>query len=210
MSIYQPVRDETIRLLSVPRLTTYTAACDGDIKAAIALYQWNLEVSSALFTAIHYFEVALRNTVDLRLAKDFGGTQPWFDAAPLSDGGKGKIRQAERRVAEAGHEVTTGRVIAELTLGFWWTLFAENYNRSLWQPSLRHAFPRSRRDRLHGEVDRIRLLRNRIGHHEPLIAHDLRAEYARILQTAEQIDLRLAWWIDATSGVGVVLDRRPQ
>src|SRR5699024_8201904 len=34
-SIYQPVRDERIRLLSVPRLSTYTTACAGDLKAAI-------------------------------------------------------------------------------------------------------------------------------------------------------------------------------
>jgi len=35
MSIYQPVRDERIRLLSVPRLSRYTTACAGDLKAAI-------------------------------------------------------------------------------------------------------------------------------------------------------------------------------
>lgn len=121
MSIYQPVRDEMIRLLSVPRLSTYSAACGGDIKAAIDLYQWNLEVSSALFTAIHYFEVALRNTIDVRLTKDFGGSQSWFDApeTPLSNGGKKKVNQAKKWVTEAGHHVNHGRVIAELSLGFW-------------------------------------------------------------------------------------------
>ncbi len=200
-----------IRLLSVPRLTTYTNACGGDVKAAIELYQWNLEVSSALFTAIHYFEVALRNTIDVRLTKDFGGAQSWFDApnTPLSGGARRKVSQAKGRVADAGHQITHGRVIAELSLGFWWTLFAESYNRTLWAPSLRGAFPRARRDRLHAEIDKIRLLRNRIAHHEPLIAHDLQAEYARILQTAEQMDVRLAWWIDATSRIGSTLDRRP-
>lgn len=212
MSIYQPVRDEMIRLLSVPRLGTYTAACGGDVKAAIELYQWNLEVSSALFTPIHYFEVALRNTIDMRLTKDFGGSQSWFDAptTPLSGGGKGKVAQAKGRVTAAGHQITHGRVVAELSLGFWWTLFADSYNRTLWGPSLRHAFPQARRDRLHYEIDKIRLLRNRIAHHEPLIAYDLAAEYTRILQTAERIDVRLAWWIDATSRVGATLDRRPQ
>jgi len=79
----------------------------------------------------------------------------------------------------------------------------------LWAPSLRHAFPSARRDRLHSSIDKIRLLRNRIAHHEPLIAHDLQDEYARILQTAEQIGVRLAWWIDSTSRVGEALRRRP-
>lgn len=54
MSIYPPVRDEMIKLLSAPRLSTYTDACGGDMKIALELYQWNLEVSGTLFTSIHY------------------------------------------------------------------------------------------------------------------------------------------------------------
>lgn len=211
MTIYAPVRDEMIRLLSVPRLSTYSEACGGDITRAVDLYQWNLDASAALFTSIHYFEVALRNTIDVRLTKDFGADQPWFDnpSTQLSKGALSKVARARHSVASAGHGVSHGRVVAELTLGFWWTLLADDYNRSLWQPSLHQAFPSARRTRLHSEIDRIRRLRNRIAHHEPLITHDIAAEYNVVLRTAEQIDLRLAWWIDATSRVGAVLDRRP-
>lgn len=212
MSLYQPVRNEMIRLLSTPRLSTYTAACNGDIKQAVELYQWNLEVSGAIFPSIHYFEVALRNTMDTRLTKVFGTAgQSWFDRTDigLTDKARNKIAMAKRYVTGAGHTVTHGHVIAELTLGFWWSLLAEGYNDTLWAPALRAGFQNARVRRLHDAVDEIRKLRNRVAHHEPLIHHDVEAEYARILATAEYISPRLAWWIDATSSLSSVLARRP-
>ena len=212
MSLYQPVRNEMIRLLSTPRLSTYAAACNGDIKQAVELYQWNLEVSGAIFPSIHYFEVALRNTMDTRLTNVFGTAgQSWFDRTDIGLTGKarGKIALAKRYVTDAGHTVTHGHVIAELTLGFWWSLLAEGYNDTLWAPALRAGFHNARVRKLHDAVDEIRKLRNRVAHHEPLIHHDLEAEYARILATAEYISPRLAWWIDATSSLSSVLARRP-
>ncbi len=211
MSIYPPVRDEMIRLLSPPRLSTYEQACGQDMKSALALYQWNLEVSSSLFGSIHYFEVALRNTMHQQLTKSLGdGSTPWYDVpGVLNDGGSRTVRRAKSTVAAADHEVTDGRVVAELGLGFWWSLLAEGYNRTLWQPSLQHAFVGARRATLHANINEIRLLRNRIAHHEPLLKHDLQAEYVRLLATAERISPRLAWWIDATSTLSVALDGRP-
>lgn len=212
MSIYPPVRDEMIKLLSVPRLSTYTDACGGDMKLALELYQWNLEVSGTLFTSIHYFEVALRNSMDSQLAKTFGTPQtPWYDqeSIGLNGGTRGKLSSAKRTIADTGRPIAPGRVVAELALGFWWSLLADGYNRSLWGPALKNAFTNARRETLHTEINAIRLLRNRIAHHEPLIHHDLGAEYTRILDTAERITPRLAWWIDATSSLPSVLARRP-
>ncbi|GGC92377.1 hypothetical protein GCM10011512_19300 [Tersicoccus solisilvae] len=211
MTIYPPVRDEMIRLLSVSRLEPYRQACSGDVKAALALYRWNLELSSALFGSIHYFEVALRNTIDAQLTKDYGQATAWFDRTPalLNSGGQKKVREAKNRISRAGHLVTAGRVVAELELGFWWTVLSSDYNRSLWAPSLKFAFVNARRERLHSEIDEIRKVRNRIAHHEPLFTRSIEADYERLLATAERIDTRLAWWIDATSDVSNVLLRRP-
>ena len=213
MSIYPPVRDEMVRLLSVPRLSTYTDECDGNMKRALELYQWNLDVSGTLFTSIHYFEVALRNSIDSQLGKTFGtADSPWFDqdSIGLTDSTRRNIASAKRTVTKAGREIVPGRVVAELSLGFWWSLLADGYNRTLWAPALKQAFSNARRETLHAEIDEIRKLRNRIAHHEPLIHSDLNAEYTRILGTAERIAPRLAWWIDATSSLSTVLARRPE
>lgn len=108
MSIYPPVRDEMIRLLSVPRLATYTAACDGDVKRALELYRWNLTVSTAFFESIHYFEVAFRNCVDGAVAAWVATGEPevtsWFDdsTVPLSEGAWRQVQQAKERIVDAG------------------------------------------------------------------------------------------------------------
>ena len=211
LSIYAPVRATMLNLLSSPRLSTYSNACRGDMDRAVALYQWNLEASLAMFSSIHYFEVALRNTMHDALTKQFGThDKAWYDTSELlSPGSISKIRRAESAVRTNGHPVTVDRVVAELPLGFWSSLLANSYNRSLWAPCLSRLFRRARRQRLFDEIDSIRMLRNRIAHWEPIIALDLTAEYARILDTAERINPRLAWWIDATSTIGVVIDRRP-
>lgn len=211
MSIYPPVRDEMIRLMSVTRLQTYGDACGGDVKAALALYQWNLELAAALFTSIHYFELALRNTIDTQLQAGLGtDSNAWFDERTdlLAPGTIQKINQAKRRITDAAKAPTHGRIVAELELGFWWTLLSDQYNRTLW-PVARNGFGSVRRQRLHGEIDNIRRLRNRIAHHEPLFHRDIVDDYTRLLSTAERIHPHLAWWIDATSTVSSVLDRRP-
>src|SRR5690606_11825993 len=173
---------------------------------------WNLEVSGALFPSIHYFEVALRNTMDARLTKVFGSAgQSWFDRTDIGLTSKAhkKISTAKHFVSEAGHAVTHGHVVAELTLGFCWYLHADGYDNTPWAPALRDGFQIARVRKLHDAIDEIRKLRNRVAHHEPLINHDLEAEYANILATAEYISPRLAWWIDATSSLSSVLARRP-
>lgn len=215
MSIYPPVRDEMIRLLSVPRLATYTAACDGDVKRALELYRWNLTVSTAFFESIHYFEVAFRNCVDGAVAAWVATGEPevtsWFDdsTVPLSEGAWRQVQQAKERIVDAGQVVAHGRIVAELSLGFWEALLSDRYNRTIWATCLKDAFPGTRRQRLHDAVDQIRRLRNRIAHHEPLISRDLESDYELLLGTAERISPRLAWWIDATSRLADVLPERP-
>ncbi|MGC9667099.1 hypothetical protein ACNTMW_11155 [Planosporangium sp. 12N6] len=104
---------------------------------------------------------------------------------------------------------TPGRVVAELSLGFWWSLLAENYNRTIWQPCLRQAFPNARRGMLYASIDDVRRLRNRIAHHEPIHGRDLPSDYRTLLDTAEHVSPRLPWWIDTTSRVPTVLMKRP-
>ena len=76
-------------------------------------------------------------------------------------------------------------------------------------PACATPFPAPDKARLHDAVDHLRLLRNRIAHHEPVHSRDLVGDYTRILDTAERISSRLAWWIDTTSRVPALLDTRP-
>lgn len=129
--------------------------------------------SPAFFESIHYFEVALRNTMDQALDRwvsSSPATDSWYRsrAVPLTDVARKTVRTAVGRATDGGRRPELpGRVVAEPGLGFWWSLLAPGYGRTLWLPCLRRAFPAARQQRLHGAVDDVRLLRNRIAHHEP-------------------------------------------
>jgi hypothetical protein len=103
-----------------------------------------------------------------------------------------------------------GKVVAELSFGFWWSLLATEYNRRLWQPCLRAAFDGSvRRAALHAELNELRLLRNRIAHHEPIHRRDLSAVYGRLLDVTERISPVLRSRVEVTSRVPLLLTDRP-
>jgi hypothetical protein len=237
MSMYPPVRDTMIRLLSTPRLDTYANEYKGDIPSALELYRWNLDISMAFFESIHYFEVAFRNAIDTAMEKWFlatygapvGGLSSWLETksvqaagdtpAKLSGLNGNSVRIVEFAVHQAGRRhnpVNHGHVVAELTLGFWHFLIkpapknAAAAHQNMWGRALKPAFVSSvSQTKLDKSVDRIVSLRNRIAHHEPIFALGLKEEYENLIVAAEQVAPGLGWWIDTTSRVERVLAERP-
>jgi hypothetical protein len=153
---------------------------------------------------------ALGGRRDVALGPTPAGELPWYrhPQVPLSLNARRKVMTAIRATTRDGREELPGRVVAELTFGFWWSLLAEEYNRSLWQPCLREAFTQVRRQRLHSAIDDLRQLRNRIAHHEPIHGRDLHRDYTQLLDTAGRIAPRLHWLIDTTSRVPALLPTR--
>ena len=49
------------------RLATYLAATGSDVRAAVTLYRWNIELAGAVYEALGIAEVFLRNAVDAQL-----------------------------------------------------------------------------------------------------------------------------------------------
>lgn len=147
---------------------------------------------------------------DAALGPTPAGELPWYrhPQVPLSLNARRKVMTAIRAATRDGREELPGRVVAELTFGFWWSLLAEEYNRSLWQPCLREAFTQVRRQRLHSAIDDLRQLRNRIAHHEPIHSRDLHSDYTQLLDTAGRVTPRLHWLIDKTSRVPALLPAR--
>lgn len=217
--------------LHVTRFGTYTAASGGDQAKAIALYQWNLELASALFETLTLTEVVLRNSLDAQL-KVWNGQQrdrstgrlhsdEWTNdpARPLRSLTSSACGKAHRAAitARAGRPATHPRkhapishddVIAQLTFGVFVRLLPtadqsdSNYRarQVLWIHALRNAFPNNRsRDPdgygAFGRADRLRSLRNRVAHAEPLLdvnpLHRLR-DAGRLLAG---IDPMMAGWV---------------
>jgi len=169
-------------------------------------------ISSPRLQPYHHLEVGLRNALDGVLVLESGVGTQWMEGSSvlLSPASLRRVRQARDRARVGGAPVTHGKVVAELTFGFWWSLLADEYNRSLWQPFLRFAFDGPvRRRRLHAELDALRTLRNRIAHHEPIHRRDLAADFARLCDTAGRVADVLRLHIERSSRVPELLVSRP-
>ncbi|MDR0581580.1 MAG: Abi family protein [Prevotellaceae bacterium] len=137
-------------------------------------YQCNIELAEAFYPCITTFEVVLRNAVGRELTALFG-REDWyvqFVVIPgLMDLNK-YITQANKQIALRKEYTSPSKIVAELTLGFWISLFNVEYERILWK-SLRKVFPNMpkkerQRKKVAPPLNRFRTLRNRIFHHEPI------------------------------------------
>ncbi|MFE0777824.1 hypothetical protein [Streptomyces sp. NPDC058861] len=203
-------------LISPERLTPYRTACAGDPEAALALYCWNSELAAAFFQQIGHLEIILRNALDARLVlrqQRRGRTVEWYDdrSIRLGDRSRADIDKACQRAGRRGGVPPRGKVIAELSFGFWRFLLARQHKSTLW-PDLARAFPHASsggRVAVENPVMQLHVLRNRIAHHES-IWHLPLAGYRDNIQTVLGfIDPAVASWVAGTSRIDEVLDRRP-
>ena len=204
-------------LLSLERMRTYHISADGGIEEAFALYIWNMRMAEAFNGPLHVIEVILRNALGGALKRKYG--QDWYlpgKCFHLSGSQVTRLSEAVAQVVRQGRLLAHGRVVAELSFGFWSGLLGNRYENSLWRHlfygEFRHAPKPLRRAAIQRPVDELRFFRNRIAHHEPIFQRDLAADYARILMIARWISPTAESWIEATSRekIELLLERRPQ
>jgi hypothetical protein len=162
------------RGLSEARLEAYRAHPAEPLEAVLGRYRWNAALSMALYPALGLLEVTLRNTLHRAIAGEYG-TETWYDLIPtkLASWEQKSIVFAKDELRKKQKPDEPGRVVAELSLGFWVSLLGTDYEQQLWPKLLKTAFPylpRSRRTRatVAGRFQEIRRLRNRVSHHEPI------------------------------------------
>lgn len=217
------------RWLSSPRFARYLTAAGGDRQLALDLYEWNAAVSAAILHDLAHLEVGLRNAYDQALtAADPTGdwTRPGSPLlTPLwrtHGRGKGQARarvdvnEESRRLLDqartkAGPGAPHGKVVAELSFGFWRYLSSAAREKTLWVPHLHKAFTpgTDRRRDVDEPVTQLARLRNRAAHHEHLLTQDLAARHRDVLAVAGRIDPRLAAHLSQTAQVPQYLTTRP-
>jgi hypothetical protein len=205
------------RALSAERLSTYLAATNGDQVAALRLHVWNTRISAALYGPLQALEIVMRNAFHRELAAVY--SVDWYDnpRVPLTPAARARVTEAKETVWRAGRTFEPGRIIAELSFGFWERLLTHgppgrvNYEMALWRPALHRAFPnvRLRRADVHRPLPSLRDLRNRIAHHEPIFGRDLAAEYRAILDVIGWMCADTRAWVMHHSEVAAVLAARP-
>jgi hypothetical protein len=200
------------RLLSAERFSTYVGHAGGNRSRAFSLYIHNLRLSSSLFECIGGLEIALRNSFHITLTQAFH-SDTWYDCLPFPwlQNEDGVLRRAKEQILSRKKRIVPGRVIAELTFGFWCGITGKPYLNSLWIPHIHKAFPNKRlgRDVAHVRLNSIRILRNRIAHHECILHLDLGEEYANILDTLDWICPITRSWIETHSSFSAIWQSPP-
>lgn len=201
--------------LSPERLAPYRRAAGGDITAAVRLYEWNLAVSGAMYEALGIVEVALRNALSAQIAARHGTLAGhWYDdpLGVFSELAHDDIAAARRRVRKLQRPETPGRVVAELSFGFWKFLLAERYEATLWTGYLRHAFPNRQpqsRATVFGALDDLHTVPNRIAHHEPIHSRHLISDTLTIYRPLDWTDHDVREWAVTLSRLHPIIAARP-
>lgn len=210
--------DQVAAWLSDGRFQAYKEACDGDHDRAVALYNWNAEISAAFMEVLYHLEVLLRNAVDRRFLQSDPDQcltvcrpEVWLcDPDVLTDESRERVNDAICRLERQGKPSTRGRVIASLSLGFWSALFNKPYE-NLWRETLSSAFPHGsgKRREIARLVGPLVHFRNRIAHHEAIFSSDLAEQQERHLALAGLIDSEARSYIAALSRVEKLLLEQP-
>jgi hypothetical protein len=205
------------RIFSPDRLAPYLRKHDNNFDKAIEHYKANIEVSETFYPLLAILEVGLRNQMDYQLKRKFN-TDSWFDNNDfikiVSRFQIDRITDARNSILREKKIVTSGKVISELSFGFWTSLLDSKFERTLWK-KLRLSFPNCpkairQRKTMSSKFNGIRKLRNRIFHHEPVTWNiDVIRNYRdEIIEAIDWIDKGLLDWSNDIIRIDEVIDKR--
>ena len=190
-------------LFSKERLTKFYEAYPDNEQKALAHYRCNILISESFYPSLSILEVALRNAINKQLTLFFDHTE-WYTHLSTTPGLSSllpAINTAQRHITSRGEIISASKIVAELSLGFWVTLFNKEYELILWKP-LRKAFPNMpkalrQRKNVSAPLNNFRLIRNRIFHNEPIcwnlsVLHD---KHNQIIELLKWLDPELPDWL---------------
>lgn len=203
-----PGESDWSALLSPERLGPYIRASE-NISAAIELYEWNLQVSSAFFELLGIIEVCLRNAVvsELKLL-ELAGDADWTDIIQARLSARGL--ETFQRILD--RTTTPAQLVTELPFEFWTFLFSRRYDMALWRPALRRVFRKSpslTRGDVYLALTSLKDLRNRIAHHEPIYRMDLGHRLNDVYLVLGAINPLALRWSQRLSRVESLLEEKP-
>jgi hypothetical protein len=198
---------------SATRMKKYFSR-NADTRKAITHYQCNIELSESFYPCISILEVMLRNSISRELTILFK-REDWyvqFASTPGLTGLNKYIMQANKQIADRKEYISPSKIIAELTLGFWVTLFNVEYERVLWK-DLRRVFPympkkEKQRKKIAPPLNRFRTIRNRIFHHEPVSwnLEKLKQIHAEMLTIMLWMNKEILPWFTQFDRFGIVCE----
>lgn len=205
MYSFDPVRLGNIeKAISAPRLSRYVVMAGGDLEKAIQLHSWNTKLGSSLHLPLQLFELLFRNTLDATLAARFGND--WYDAKynHFDPKSQKQIDAAKDQLFNQGRPLNPPCVVAQFSFGFWLNMLTRKHETRFWVAAVYSSFPHAPRPldrrRIHDSVDKIRLLRNRIAHHEPIYQRNLEQDLNHVVTVSRWMCPDTADWIESFRG----------
>lgn len=189
--------------LSPARMSTYEMTV-GDTPSALALYAWNANISGTLLIPLHICEVVVRNAVSDALINIYGSNWPWNTTFECSLPNNRFGYKPRKDLQDAKKNMTTtGKVIPELKFIFWQKMFTQRYDVRIWNKNLLHVMPNldrtksihDLRENIYNTLENIRILRNRIAHHEPIFNRNIEDDYKKILEIINYRCANTANWM---------------
>jgi hypothetical protein len=205
------------RIFSHERLAPYLRRHDDIFNKAIEHYKANIEVSETFYPLLAILEVGLRNQMDYQLTRKFNN-EAWYDdnrfIKIVSRFQIDRITDARNSILREKKEITPGRIVSELSFGFWTSLLDSRFEKTLWK-NLRLSFPNCpkqirQRKTMSSKFNGIRKLRNRIFHHEPVtwnlnVIKNYRDE---IIEGIDWLDKGLLTWSEDLLRIDDVIEQK--
>lgn len=212
---YEQLRD----LITAERLESYFLETGNSTEDAFELYEWNMRASAAVMELTSMVEVIVRNALDRELctwAAEKHGEVAWFSYVPLDSQGHKDLRKARDRATQWGkREERHGRVVAELSFGFWRYLVEQRYFASLWVPATHRAFGyadtniRTRQRIVKQHMERLHFVRNRAAHHEPIHRRDLMRDFDVARELCAWVLPTAATWLEHRASLPEIVRLKP-
>jgi hypothetical protein len=192
--------------LSTPRYGRYLLATAHDKERAKKLYHANIRLAQAFHPLLSQFEVVLRNSLNTILTAHFNDPD-WIIHQKIGFMHHHSLRNShyylrscvqktEAKLVRKAIPVTSGKIIADQTFGFWLAFFlSHHYALVAGQPI--HIFPHKplaeNRASIYDKLNDIKNFRNRINHCEPIcfVANNIDCAYT--LQMRATIYRLVAW-----------------
>lgn len=205
------------RAISAPRLAPYLARYSGNNEYAIRLYAWNLEVSAAFWGPLSMLEITLRNALHDEMRRGRADDDWWnLIAVDLESKERKAVDGAIDKLYFSGNSAPSADdVVGATSMGLWVGLLNVgvarhpqfDYETKLW-PRLKGAFPNrgaQGRRQIHAKLNRLRVLRNRIAHHEPLTRINLTEQRDLIIDCIGLMDKDIAAYVEGSHRIDSVL-----
>lgn len=162
-------------------------------------------------------EIGLRNNIDFQLKRKFNDNS-WYENPDfikiVSQFQIDRVSEARNSILREKKVITTGKVIPELSFGFWTSLLASKFEKTLWK-NIRLAFPNCPKDirkrkTMSSKFNGVRKLRNRIFHHESVTwsIPALKNYRNEIVEGIDWLDKDLLNWSQDIFRFDEVIDKR--